>query len=203
MARGAWKIGGALAAAALLAVSAPVSAQQTHSDSYTFLKAVKERDSATVTGLVSEPGSIAINSRERGNGEGGLHYVVRDRDLSWLAFLLGKGARADLQNQQGTTALSLAAQLGWVEGAELLLKRRASVDLANARGETPLIMAVQRRDVAMVRLLMANGANPKRADSVAGLSAIDYATRDSRAGAILKLLQAPPAAAKKPAGPKL
>jgi uncharacterized protein len=202
MARGAWKLGGALAAAALLAVSAPVSAQS-HSDSYSFLKAVKERDGETVNGLVSQPGSVAINSRDRSSGEGGLHYVVRDRDLSWLTYLLGKGARTDIQNQQGNTPLSLAAQIGWVEGAELLLRRRASVDLPNGRGETPLILAVQRRDLAMVRLLVANGANPKRSDSAAGLSAIDYATRDSRAGAILKLLEAPPAPAKKPAGPKL
>jgi ankyrin repeat protein len=203
MAKRAWRLGGALAAAALLAVSAPVAAQQAHSDGYTFLKAVKERDSATVTSLVSEPGSIAINSRDRSSGEGALHYVVRDRDFSWLAFLLGKGARADLQSQPGNTPLSLAAQLGWLEGAELLLKRRASVDLPNARGETPLILAVQRRDLAMVRLLLANGANAKRTDSIAGLSALDYAARDSRAGAILKLLQAPTATAAKPAGPKL
>lgn len=202
MVRGAWGYGGLLAAAALLAGAMPLSAQAM-SDSYNFLKAVKERDSATVTGLVSEPGSIAVNSRDRNSGEGGLHYVVRDRDMSWLAFLLGKGARPDIQSQQGNTPLSLAAQIGWVEGAELLLKRRASVDLANGKGETPLILAVQRRDMAMVRLLLANGANPKRADSVAGLSALDYATRDTRAGAILKLLQAPPAKAAKPAGPKL
>ena len=192
---------GCLLALAMLATAAPAAAQN-YSDGYTFLKAVKERDGTKVTGLVSQPGSIAINTRDRAGGDGALHYVVRDRDLTWLSFLLGKGARADIQNQQGNTPLILAAQLGWLEGAELLLGRNASVDLPNSRGETPLIFAVQRGHLAMVRLLMAEGANPKRTDSVAGYSAIDYATRDGRNPAILKLLQTP-AQPKKVAGPKL
>ena len=192
----------AIAAIALIA-SAPLAAQQMFGDSYTFLKAVKERDGTTATSLVSEPGTTVINARDRGSGDGALHYVVRDRDTRWLNFLLDKGARADLQNHQGDTALGIAAQIGWLDGAQLLLARRASVDLANSRGETPLILAVHRRDLPMVRLLLGKGANPKRTDRIAGLSALDYAQRDTRSAAILKLLQAPPAPAKAAAGPKL
>ena len=192
----------AIAAIALIA-SAPLAAQQMFGDSYTFLKAVKERDGAKATSLVSEPGTTVINARERGSGDGALHFVVRDRDLRWLSFLLDKGARPDLQNQQGDTALGIAAHIGWLDGAQSLLAKRATVDLANSRGETPLILAVQRRDLAMVRLLLSKGANPKRTDRIAGLSALDYAKQDARAGAILKLLEAPPAPAKAAAGPKL
>jgi ankyrin repeat protein len=76
-----------------------------------------------------------------------------------------------------------------MEGAESLLGRSASVDLANSRGETPLIIAVHNRDIAMVRLLLGKGANPKRTDSIAGYSALDYAKQDSRSAAILKLLE--------------
>jgi ankyrin repeat protein len=195
-------IGRAAAALALMMVAAPVAAQS-YSDGYNFLKAVKERDGDKVTQLISQPGSIVVNTRDKSNGETALHYVVRDRDYQWLSFLLAKSARADVQNQQGNTPLSLAAQLGWVEGAELLLQQRASIDLANARGETPLILAVQRRDLAMVRVLMARGANPKKTDNVAGFSALDYATRDGRADAIVKLLEAPRAPARGKAGPKL
>ena len=192
----------ALAAAALFA-AVPVAAQS-YSDSYSFIKAVKERDGEKVTSLVSQPGTTVINSKERSTGEGALHIVTRARDYSWLTFIMSKGPRLDLQNNQGVTALSLAAQLGWVEGAELLLKYGASVDLANSRGETPLILAVGQRNLPMVRVLLAKGANPKRTDSASGLSAIDYATRDgARSAAILKMLQAPPAAPKKAAGPKL
>jgi ankyrin repeat protein len=191
-----------LAAAALI-TAVPLAAQN-YSDGYTFIKAVKERDGNVVTGLVSQPGTTVINSKDRSSGEGGLHIVTRSRDYNWLTFLMGKGARLDLQNNQGETALSLAAQLGWLEGAELLLKYGAAVDLANVRGETPLILAVAQRNLPMVRLLLSKGANPKKTDRATGLSAIDFATRDgARSAAILKLLEAPPAAAKKVSGPKL
>ena len=192
--------GRAAAAALILMLAAPLAAQG-YSDAYSFLKAVKERDGAKVQTLIAEPGSIVINSRDRSNGEGALHYLVRERDLVWLNFMLARGARPDVQNNQGNTALSLAAQMGWVEGAEVLLARRASVDLANSRGETPLIQAVHKRDLAMVRLLLGRGADPKRTDSAAGYSAIDYARRDPRAAPILRLLEAPRTPAKPVFGP--
>ncbi|HZF94828.1 MAG TPA: ankyrin repeat domain-containing protein [Allosphingosinicella sp.] len=178
-----------LLAALLVATAMPALAQ--FSESTNFLKAVRERDSAKMTEIVSNASSTAINTRDRGSGEGALHILVRGRDLGWLNYLLSRGARPDLADNHGNTALAIAAQLGWVEGAEALLARRASVNAANGRGETPLIMAVHRRDAAMVRLLMSQGANPNWTDSAAGLSALDYARRDTRAGQILRLLQAP------------
>lgn len=195
------KFGRVLAATMILATAVPASGQQQYSDGFTFLKAVRERDGAKVNELVAEPGSVVINTRDRGSGEGAIHIVVRGRDLNWLAFLLGKGARPDLQTNRGETPLTLAAQIGWIEGAEQLLARRASVDLANGRGETPLILATQRRDVPMVRLLLGRRADPKRTDNVAGMSALDYARQDPRAAAVLKLLEATAAPAKPVAGP--
>jgi ankyrin repeat protein len=195
------KFGRALAASMVLMLAVPASGQQSFSDSYNFIKAVKERDGAKVTDLVSTPGSVVINARDRGNGEGALHILVRGRDLNWLAFLLGKGARPDLQSNRGDTPLTLAAQIGWLEGAEALLARRASVDLANSRGETALILATQRRDLPMVRMLLSRRADPKRTDNVAGMSALDYARQDPRAATVLKLLEAKAAPAKPVAGP--
>jgi ankyrin repeat protein len=195
-------LNGVLATIALL-MAVPGSAQ-TFSDTYNFLKAVKERDGTKVSSLLSEKGTTVVNAKERGTGDGGLHMMARARDLTWLTYLLSKGARVDLQNQEGMTALGVAAQIGWLDGAQVLLARKASVDLPNSRGETPLILAVQRRDLAMVRVLLASGANPKRTDSVAGMSAIDYARQDARSASVLKLLEAKPAVPPKAvAGPKL
>lgn len=196
------KFGRGLAASIALAlVAVPAAGQQNFSDSYTFLKAVKERDGAKVNELVSAPGSVVINARDRTNGEGALHYMVRARDVTWLAFLLGKGARPDIQSNRGDTPLTLAAQIGWMEGAEQLLARRASVDLANGRGETALILATQRRDLPMVRMLLARRADAKRTDNVAGMSALDYAKQDPRASAVLRLIEARLAPPKPAAGP--
>jgi ankyrin repeat protein len=195
------KFGRALAASMVLMLAVPAAGQMNFSDSFTFLKAVKERDGDKVTALINEPGSTVLNTRDRSSGEGALHYVVRGRDLNWLGFLLGKGARPDLASNRGDTPLTLAAQIGWLEGAELLLAKRASVDLGNGRGETALILATQRRDLPMVRMLLAKRADPKRADRVAGMSALDYAKQDPRAAAVLKLLEAKAAPAKPAAGP--
>lgn len=179
----------ALIAAVLAITAMPAVAQ--FSEHFNFLKAVRERDAEKVAPIVSNPSSTAINARDRASGEGALHILVRGRDLSWLNYLIARGARVDLQDNQGNTPLMAAAQIGWAEGAEALLSRRANVNLPNNRGETPLILAVQRRDLVMVRLLMSRGADANRTDSVAGYSAIDYARRDTRAASILRLLQAP------------
>jgi len=174
-----------LGAAALALVAVPALAQY-HSDGYTFLKAVRARDGATVEPMVTRPNAAVINAREASSGEGALHILVRGRDLTWLSFMLGRGARPDLQSNDGTTALGLAAQLGWREGAELLLRQGADPNLANSRGETPLILAVQRRDLPMARLLLSRRADPDQTDNVAGYSARDYARRDPRAAPILR-----------------
>lgn len=177
----------ALAALALAAVPA---LPQTYSESVTFLKSVRERDGAAVEALLATPSPAVLNARD-GSGEGALHIVTRGRDATWLNFLLARGVRADLQANDGTTPLLLAAQLGWREGAELLLARGADVNLSNSRGETPLILAVQRRDLRIVQLLLGQGADPDLTDNVAGYSALDYARQDQRAAAILRELERP------------
>ena len=184
-----------LPAAVLAVIAAPLAAQG-FSESYTFLKAVRSGDAEAVQRIISNPSSTAINAREDGSGEAALHILVRQRNLEWLAFLLSRGARADIAMADGTTPLGLAAQLGWVEGATQLLARGASVDQTNQRGETPLILAVQARHIpvaerlALINLLLEQGANPGRQDSFAGYSAIDYARQDHRAPEVLRALEA-------------
>jgi ankyrin repeat protein len=177
-----------LFAAAALALLAAPAVGQSFSDGFTFLKGVRERDAATVQNLVSTPNAAVLNYRDQSNGEGALHILVRGRDLTWLAFLLARGARPDLQANDGTTPLIMAAQIGWGEGAQQLLSRGANPNVANRNGETPLIYAVRRRDLAMVRLLMSQRADPNHTDNV-GYSALDYARQDSRATALLRELE--------------
>jgi ankyrin repeat protein len=176
-------------AAAIAALIATPLVAQSFSDGYTFLKAVRERDGNVAERILSNPASTAVNARDPSTGETALHILVRGRDLSWLSYMLSKGARPDSQSNDGTTPLILSAQLGWVEGATQLLARRANPNLGNRSGETPLIVAVQRRDIQMVRLLLSQHANPNQTDNLAGNSAIDYARQDPRAAAILRELE--------------
>ena len=190
---------GILAAVVLGLATAPAGAQQL-SDATQFIKAVKDRNADKVISLVSAPGSIVINAKND-MGEGALHMLVRDRDLTWMGYLLSKGAKPDLQNRDGMTPLAVAAQIGWVEGADRMLRGGAKVDFPNKNGETPLILAVHNRDIAMVRLLLSRGANPNKADTVTGHSALDYARQDGRATPLVKLLETPTAAPKPSTGP--
>lgn len=173
-----------MAAALLL----PALAHAQFSDSYNFLKAVRDRDGQKVTDSVDKPGSTIINTKDSSTGETALHIVVARRDTTWLSFLLAKGAKPDLADNNGTTPLMLAVQMRYPDGAQLLLSQGAQVDRANDRGETPLIRAVQLRDLQMVRLLLSFGANPDKPDTLAGMSARDYARRDSRTPALLEAL---------------
>ncbi|HZG32229.1 MAG TPA: ankyrin repeat domain-containing protein, partial [Sphingopyxis sp.] len=76
------------------------------------------------------------------------------------------------------------------EMAEELLDGKAPVDQTNRRGETALILAVQAKNSGVVRLLVRRGANPDKADHIAGMSARDYAKRDDRSGQLLAMLDA-------------
>ena len=180
---GFWALRAGLAALLMI----PGLAQAQFSDSYNFLKAVRDRDGQKVTELIDQP-SI-INTRDFSSGETALHIVVARRDTVWVNFLLVKGAKPDAADNRGTTPLMLATQLRFLDGARLLLAGGAQVDRANDQGETPLIRAVQLRDLPMVRLLVANGANPDKADTLAGMSARDYAKRDTRTPALLAALE--------------
>lgn len=179
---------GFLISAVAAALLWPAAASAQFSDGYNFLKAVRDRDIAKMNELIGKPGVTTVNSRDLSTGETALHIVVARRDSVWLAYLLTKGANPNLTDATGTTPLMLATRLRYLEGADLLIQGGAQVDKANDSGETPLIRAVQLRDVALIRLLIKQGANPDKKDTLAGMSARDYAVRDGRNQSILDIL---------------
>lgn len=182
-------------APAILALALwPAIASAQFSDSYNFLKAVRDKDGAKVTEIISKPGSTIVNTRDISTGQTALHIVAERRDAAWLGFLLSKGANPNMTDAQGNTPLMVATRLRFVEGAQTLLDHGAQVDKTNDSGETPLIRAVQLRDLPLIRLLVSKGANPNKADTLAGMSARDYAQRDGRSQAILDILDSGKAA---------
>ncbi|WP_425262563.1 ankyrin repeat domain-containing protein [Sphingobium cyanobacteriorum] len=184
-----------------LALAVPGPAQAQFSDNYNFLKAVKDKDGQKVTDLIQKPGSTVINSRDVSTGENALHITVARRDPTWLTFLLAKGANPNLTDNDGNTPLMEAVQGRFEEGVRTLIAYKAQVDKVNGSGETPLIRAVQLRDLGLVRLLVAQGANPDKRDTIAGMSARDYAARDGRTPGLMEALDAAKTSTAKPAGP--
>jgi ankyrin repeat protein len=182
-------------AAALLALALPVAAQQ-FTDSYNFLKAVREQDGTKVTDMLNEPGQTIVNVRDN-KGEAAIHIVTKRRDRTYLNFILARGGNINLQDGSGNTALMLAVEAAWPEGVTLLLSKRANINLGNNGGESPLIRAVQRRDGDMVRTLLDAKADPDQRDRLAGMNARDYAARDTRSPIIAQLLKDAPALQKR------
>lgn len=182
----------ALLAASLFPLASGVvapPAQAQFSDSYNFLKAVRERKGEEAEKFLSEPGTVIVNTRDSTSGETALHIVITRRDSTWLGYLLQKGANPNLADKKGTTPLMLATQLNYVEGIDLLVKKKVQVDQTNRSGETALILAVQLRNAEAVRALLKAGANPDKKDSRAGYSARDYAKQDGRATAIVSIIE--------------
>jgi ankyrin repeat protein len=176
-----------LAAAGLALLSGPAVAQQVAVNSaQDFLDAVQKRDGNKATELVqTHPTVIDVKDPK---GDTALITVLRADDRDWTGFMLRNHADPNLQGAGGDTPLIAAAKAGFDEAVPWLLGLGAKVDGTNRAGETPLIIAVQQRDVHLVRTLLDAGADPDRTDNVAGYSARDYATRDSRARDILKLI---------------
>lgn len=186
---------------ALAGAAAPAAAQ--FSDSYNFLKAVKDKDGAKATEILDKPGNTVVNTRDTDTGETGLHIVTKRGDAAWVGFLLQKGATPNSRDREGNTPLMLATQARWAEGVGIYLLVKAQVDLQNRLGETALQKAVQSRDTTIVKALIDAGANPDLTDN-SGTSARALAENDPRAAAIAKLLKDVPMRKAKPTqGPSL
>lgn len=194
------RITGLVAVLALLAAT-PAAAQ--FSESYNFLKAVKDKDGGKATEFLDKPGNTIVNSRDGDTGETALHIVTRRGDLTWVGFLLGKGANMNAKDREGNTPLIIATIARWSEGIALFAKLKADINTQNRLGETALLKAVQGRDSYNAKALLDAGANPDINDS-SGVSARSAANDDPRAASIAKMFKGVAVRAARPVqGPSL
>lgn len=171
-----------------LCLAAPVLAQSAR---YELIEAVRKSDAPTAVQLLATSGGRLADRLDPDTGEAALHIVVKREDLGWLALLLRYEADPNVEDRDGNTPLIFCAISDFTDGARVLVGKGAKVDAQNRAGETALIKAVRARNVAMVRLLLSLGADPKLQDNASGFSALDYARQDRRAGMILRLLETP------------
>ena len=176
----------AVAIAGAPGIEMPAAAQ--FSDSYNFLKAVRDKDGGKATEFLEKPGNTIINTRDRDTGESALHIATRRSDATWVGFLLGKGADANASDREGNTPLMLAVQSRWAEGVRIFVVIKARLNEQNRLGETALQKAVQNRDMGIAKQLIDAGANADINDN-SGRSARTLAENDPRAATIAKLLK--------------
>ena len=122
--------------------------------------AVHRRDYPALEQLVTDTN---LNLPDSG-GRSVLSLVVNHGDETLLQWLLAKGPALDQQDRNGWTALHFAAQAYAVDMAALLLAAGTQVDVPDAYGNTALWRAAfeSRGQGAMLKLLLAHGANPNQ-----------------------------------------
>jgi ankyrin repeat protein len=157
---------------------------------------------------------IAKKAKVNVTNEFGATPIVEAAELAdtrMLKLLLDAGADPEGANQDGQTALMLAIKTGEVPVVEMLIKAGANVNTVEKfHNQTPLMWAATARTNAgaMVRLLLAKGADVKRRAlytdwpsqitnepraqyrPVGGLTALLYAARDGCSECVEALLAA-------------
>jgi ankyrin repeat protein len=105
-----------------------------------------------------------------GQGQTPLHWAVNNQQLSMTTFWLGAGASPAATNSAGQTALHVAAALGLVEHAKLLLAAQSPTTVRDTNGWTPLEAAIKAQQTETIRLLLTQRDSPRRADRAVALS---------------------------------
>ncbi len=112
--------------------------------------------------------------------------------IDTLEVLLKAGAQADIQDDEGVTALFKASEQGHVKAVALLLAHQADPNIYDNIGRTPLMIASRNGYQNIVETLIAHKAdvnaieklepNSHRDISIGGMTALIYASRGGHAG---------------------
>ena len=175
------RTGNAAAVKALIAAGAKVNAKEPEHSQTALMWAAAEKHPEAVQVLLEAGADVRARSRtytqtvtsevtQRAGREelnytvfrGGstpLLFAARSGDVESLRLLLAAGADVNDTLPNGMSALVLAAHSGNGPVASLLLEKRADPDAAGI-GYTALHAAILRSDLALVKDVLAHGANP-------------------------------------------
>lgn len=113
----------------------------------------------TDTMAVEPHGYLPYNRAIPHGNDTALLFAARAGDLESVRLLVAAGAKVNDADAWGVSALGMAAHSGYRDVVEFLLSKGADPNAA-AAGFAPIHQAILQRDEAMVRALLAAGANP-------------------------------------------
>uniref|UniRef100_A0A8C6Q5X0 Ankyrin repeat domain 24 n=1 Tax=Nothobranchius furzeri TaxID=105023 RepID=A0A8C6Q5X0_NOTFU len=102
-----------------------------------------------------------------------LHHAGISGCLPCTETLWDFKANLNIQDNEGTTPLILAAQMSRVELCAFLLGRGADANIQDSQGRSALMLACESDSVETVKALLRGGANTQLVDSL-GHKAVDY-----------------------------
>jgi len=100
-----------------------------------------------------------VNPNEKDwTGKSVLYKACSTDNDQIINILIDAGASIDYNEYFGKTPLMESANSGFYISAQALINRKANVNFKNDDGETPLVYAIKHNDLAMIKLLVENGA---------------------------------------------
>jgi len=105
---------------------------------------------------------VDVNFQDEGYGASPLHAASQSGRKKIVRMLLNRGAKVNLQNKKGDTALMAAAFNGHKDIIEILVLAGADVNHQNPVDETALSLAREERRKKIVKLLVHLGAKDSK-----------------------------------------
>jgi len=99
---------------------------------------------------------------EVGGGRTLLMVAVEEANLPAIELMIARGATLDRRDEQGTTALALAAGMGFQEALEVLVAAGADPNVPDIAGLTALDIAEEHGSHDLAAVLLKRGAKPGR-----------------------------------------
>jgi ankyrin repeat protein len=150
-----------------------------------LLRAAREGDLKTISSLLDK--GVDIEARNPGDGWTPLFWAAVRERADAVALLRARGARIEVRDRRGLTALMAASRWGRKAGVAALLDAGAKIDARDVNGWTALMWAAFKGQADMAAFLLSRGANPRITDPD-GRTALDLAVlkRHDKAAALLR-----------------
>lgn len=106
-----------------------------------LISAARLNQHKVVKFLIDNGAKLDVIGSGQGRPRSALVHAVFNKSAKMIELLLEGGARVDLQDLEGETALSMACEIGSLQAVKLLFKHRAQVNLQDRNGRSALMLA--------------------------------------------------------------
>jgi ankyrin repeat protein len=140
-----------------------------------------------------QDGTAELSSREMIPSAAAREQVLRDAAregrIQVVSVVLAQGTDPNVPDEDGRTALMLAAYNGSTDIVRLLIGKGAPVNAQDGAGRTALMYAASGPNYQTVQLLLDNQADPNVADRAEGWTALMFAAAEGQADVVQTLLR--------------
>jgi ankyrin repeat protein len=149
-------------------------------DNHPIIKLLRSRGALTYSEIIAqEEEQKQKEQRERRTRENRLVALAAVGDIAGVRSLLDQGVDINACNDNGETALWLAARNSYLKMVIFLLSKRANINVLNMNGNTALMLAAGNRNPALVCQLLMLGADVHRENEQGNTALMLAALNDS------------------------